>query len=236
MLFDPLYLTILIGTMALSGAVSWLVRQRFAAGQRVLLQTGLAGRDVAQAVLRASGIRNVEIVEHAGFLSDHYNPLTRTLALSPDVYHGRNAAAAGVAAHEAGHALQHARAYVPLWMRSAIVPAANLGSSLGPWIVIAGIVLGAGGGLGHALALLGVLLFATSTVFTLVTLPVEYDASARAKRALHQLGIVRTPREAAAINGVLDAAGLTYVAAAASSVALLFYWAMRAGLLGTSRE
>jgi Zn-dependent membrane protease YugP len=236
MFFDPLYLAILVGTLVLSGAVSLLVRSRFSAGQRIPLMTGMAGRDVARAVLRAHGICNVDIVEHGGFLSDHYNPLTRTLALSPDVYHGRDAAAAGVAAHEAGHAVQHARAYAPLWMRSAIVPAANIGSSLGPWIVIAGIFLGAGQGLGYGLAVLGVALFALSTLFTLVTLPVEFDASARAKRALNQLGIVRTRNEAAAVSGVLDAAGLTYVAAAASSLAMLFYWAMRAGLLGTSRE
>lgn len=234
MLFDPLYIAILVGTLALSGAVSLLVRVRFSAGQRVHLVTGLAGYQVAEAILRAHGIRNVEVVEHAGFLSDHYNPLSRTLALSPEVYHGRDAAAAGVAAHEVGHAIQHARAYVPLWMRSAIVPAANIGNSLGPWIVIAGILLGAASGLGHTLAVIGVALFAASTVFTLVTLPVEYDASARAKRALSQLGIVRTSHEAAAVNGVLNAAGLTYVAAAASSVAMLLYWAMRAGLLGTS--
>ena len=205
MLFDPLYIGILVGTLLLSGAVSLLVRQQFNAGQRIPLRTAMAGRDVARAVLTAYGIHGVRIVEHPGFLSDHYNPLTRTLALSPDVYHGRDAAAAGVAAHEAGHAIQHASAYAPMWMRSAIVPAANIGSSLGPWLVIVGIILGAGQGLGYALALGGVALFAASTVSTLVTAPVEFDASARAKRALDRLGIVRTRAEAAAVNGVLNA-------------------------------
>ena len=236
MLMDPLYLAILVGTLVLSGAVSLLVRNRFSAGQRVPLLTGMSGRDVAYAVLSAYGIRNVDVVEHAGFLSDHYNPLTRTLALSPAVYHGRDAAAAGVAAHEVGHAVQHASAYAPLWMRSAIVPAANLGSSLGPWIVIAGLLLGVGSALGHGLAVLGLALFGASTLFTLVTVPVEFDASRRAKQALRSLGIVRSSREVAAVNGVLDAAGLTYVAAAASSLAMLFYWATRAGLLGSSRS
>ena len=205
MLFDPLYIGILVGTLLLSGAVSLLVRHQFSAGQRIPLRTAMAGRDVVRAVLTAYGIHGVRIVEHPGFLSDHYNPLTRTLALSPDVYHGRDAAAAGVAAHEAGHAIQHASAYAPMWMRSAIVPAANIGSSLGPWLVIVGIILGAGQGLGYALALGGVALFAASTVFTLVTAPVEFDASAREKRALDRLGIVRTRAEAAAVNGVLNA-------------------------------
>ena len=235
-MFDPLYIAILVVTMVVSGAVQLLVRSRFRSAQRVPLTRGLPGREVAHAVLRASGVPGVTIVEHEGFLSDHYNPFTRTLALSSEVFHGRDAAAAGVAAHEAGHAIQHARAYAPLWMRSAIVPMAQFGSSLGPWIVIAGIVLGAGQGLGHALAVVGVLLFAASTGFTLITLPVEFDASARAKRALSALGIVSSRREAAAVSGVLTAAGLTYLAAAASSIAMLLYWAMRAGLLGTSRD
>jgi len=135
----------------------------------------MTGAQVAQKVLRGSQISDVKIVQSSGFLSDHYNPVTKTLALSKDVYSGRNASAAGVAAHEAGHAIQHANKYWPLGFRSTVIPAANLGSRLGPWIVIIGIFLGASQGMaiGRTLALAGVILFGASTLFTLITVPVE---------------------------------------------------------------
>ena len=161
------------------------------------------------------------------------SPLNKTLNLSPEVYSGRNASAAGVAAHEVGHAIQHAEGYFPLWLRSAIVPAANIGSNLGPWLVIIGIMLmGMGKALGHSLAVVGVVLFALATLFTLVTVPVEFDASARAKKALARMEVVAAGREYNTVSGVLFAAGLTYVAAAISSILQLLYWAYRAGLLG----
>jgi len=232
--FDPLYMMIIMVTLVLSGGASLMVKSQFGRGQKVWLSSGLTGAQVAQRVLQSADIRDVKIIQNPGVLSDHYNPLTRTLALSRDVYTGRNASAAGVAAHEAGHALQHARGYIPLGFRSAIVPAANLGSRLGPWIVIAGILMGAaqGEGLGRSLALFGVILFGASTLFTIVTLPVEFNASSRAKKQLHALGILRTPQESRAVSGVLTAAGLTYLAAAVSSLLMLLYWAARAGLLG----
>lgn len=233
MMFDPLYMSILVVTLALSGIVSWMVKSRFNAGQKVNISSGLTGADVAKAILMDAGITDVTVHVHQGFLSDHYNPLNKTLNLSKEVFYGRNASAAGVAAHEVGHAIQHAQGYFPLWLRSFIVPAANIGSNLGPWLVIIGIILmGAGRALGYSLAIVGVLLFAIATLFTLVTVPVEFDASARAKKALARMNIVAQGREYNTVSGVLFAAGLTYVAAAIGSIMQLLYWAYRAGLLG----
>ncbi|MCF0222434.1 MAG: zinc metallopeptidase [Fibrobacter sp.] len=233
MMFDPLYTTILLATLALSGIVSWMVKSRFNAGQKVSISSGLTGADVAKAILMDAGITDVKVLEHHGFLSDHYNPMNKTLNLSKDVYYGRNASAAGVAAHEVGHAIQHAQGYFPMWLRSTIVPAANVGSNIGPWLVIAGIILmGAGRATGYSLAVVGVLLFAIATLFTLVTVPVEFDASARAKKALARMEVVAQGREYNTVSGVLFAAGLTYVAAAIGSIMQLLYWAYRAGLLG----
>jgi Zn-dependent membrane protease YugP len=237
MMFDPLYMFILLVTLVLSGAVSLLVKSRFAAGQKVRITSGLTGADVAKAILMDAGITDVKVLVHQGFLSDHYNPLNKTLNLSKEVYYGQNASAAGVAAHEVGHAIQHAQGYFPLWLRSFIVPAANIGSNLGPWLVILGIILmSAGRALGYSLAVVGVLLFALATFFTLVTVPVEFDASSRAKKALARMEIVAQGREYNAVSGVLLAAGLTYVAAAISSILQLLYWAYRAGLIGGRRD
>ena len=231
MMFDPLYMSILLVTLVLSGAVSMLVKSRFAAGQKVRITSGLTGADVAKAILMDAGITDVKVLVHQGFLSDHYNPLNKTLNLSKEVYYGQNASAAGVAAHEVGHAIQHAQGYFPLWLRSFIVPVANIGSNLGPWLVILGIILmSAGRALGYSLAIVGVLLFALATFFTLVTVPVEFDASSRAKKALARMEIVAQGRE------YNFAAGLTYVAAAISSILQLLYWAYRAGLIGGRRD
>ena len=237
MMFDPLYMSILLVTLVLSGAVSMLVKSRFAAGQKVRIMSGLTGADVAKAILMDAGITDVKVLVHQGFLSDHYNPLNKTLNLSKEVYYGQNASAAGVAAHEVGHAIQHAQGYFPLWLRSFIVPAANIGSNLGPWLVILGIILmSAGRHLGYSLAIVGVLLFALATFFTLVTVAVEFDASSRAKKALARMDIVAQGREYNTVSGVLFAAGLTYVAAAISSILQLLYWAYRAGLIGGRRD
>lgn len=237
MMFDPLYMSILLVTLVLSGAVSLLVKSRFAAGQKVRITSGLTGADVAKAILMDAGITDVKVLVHQGFLSDHYNPLNKTLNLSKEVYYGQNASAAGVAAHEVGHAIQHAQGYFPLWLRSFIVPAANIGSNLGPWLVILGIILmSAGRALGYSLAIVGVLLFAIATFFTLVTVPVEFDASSRAKKSLARMDIVAQGREYNTVSGVLFAAGLTYVAAAISSILQLLYWAYRAGLIGGRRD
>lgn len=233
MFFDPLYMFILIFGLALSGVFSFMVSSRFKAGQKVRIASGLTGVQVAKAILADAGISDVTIHEAQGFLADHYNPLNKTLHLSKDVYHGTNASAAGVAAHEVGHALQHAENYFPMWLRSFIVPAANVGSNLGPWLVIAGILLMSfqSLGMGQSVAIFGVGLFGLSTLFTFVTIPVEFDASSRAKKRLQALNIVQQGPEYKAVSAVLLAAGLTYVAAAIQSVMQLLYWAIRAGLL-----
>lgn len=237
MMFDPLYMSILLVTLVLSGAVSLMVKTRFKSGQKIRIMSGLTGADVAKAILMDAGITDVKVLVHQGFLSDHYNPLNKTLNLSKEVYYGQNASAAGVAAHEVGHAIQHAQGYFPLWLRSFIVPAANIGCNLGPWLVILGVILmGAGRELGYSLAVVGVLLFALATFFTLVTVPVEFDASSRAKKALARMDIVAQGREYNTVSGVLFAAGLTYVAAAISSILQLLYWAYRAGLIGGRRD
>ncbi len=226
-MIDLAYLVIAGITLVLSAVASLLVKAQVARARRVPAASGLSGAETAA----------LSVVADAGRLSDHYNPLTRTLALSHEVYHGRDAAALGIAAHEAGHALQHARGYLPMWVRSALVPVAGLGSALGPWLVIAGIALGAAQqaavpGIGWWLAAVGLALFGAAAAFTVVTLPVEFDASARARRLLEEYGLIRAGgEEAAAVRGVLTAAGLTYVAAAATSVLWLLYWAWQAGFL-----
>ncbi len=237
MLLDPLYWVIIIISLGLSFITSMMVKSRFAKGEQISLRSGKRGVEVAKEILRAEDIEDVEVVETKGFLSDHYNPMTKTLALSPTVYNGRSASAAGVAAHEVGHAIQHARGYALMWFRSLIVPVASIGSFLGPWIVIIGIMMMyAQHAYGQDVAIIGVVLFAATTVFTLVTVPVEFDASARAKERLATLGITSTQEEDAAVRGVLTAAGLTYVAAAVASILQLLYWAYQAGLLGGSRD
>lgn len=234
MIFDPIYMGILVVSLVLSGIVSLMVKTRFKAGQKVSIYSGLTGADVAKAILADAGITDVRVQETHGFLADHYNPLDKTLNLSKEVYHGTNASAAGVAAHEVGHAIQHAENYFPMWLRSFLVPVANLGSNLGPWLVIIGIILMAAYSqtLGQNLAIVGVVLFGAATLFTLVTVPVEFDASARAKKILARLSIIQQGREYNAVSGVLFAAGLTYVAAAITSLMQLLYWAHKAGLLG----
>jgi len=239
-MLDPLYMILILIGMVLSGGAAFMVKSRFKKGERISIASGYTGAQVAELILRDAGITGVSVHKHNGFLSDHYNPMNKTLNLSPEVYSGRSAAAAGVAAHEVGHAIQHSQKYFPLWLRSAIVPAANIGSKLGPWLVIIGIMLGVSTeinpGIGHSLAVLGIALFAAATVFTLVTVPVEFDASSRAKHQLQHLGIIRQGDESNAVSSVLTAAGLTYVAAAITSVLQLLYWAYKAGLIGGRRN
>jgi Zn-dependent membrane protease YugP len=181
---------------------------------RVRAGAGLTGAEAAARILETAGLRDVRIEPVRGMLSDHYDPRTRTLRLSPEVYGTASVAALGVAAHEAGHALQHRENYAPLALRNAIVPVAGIGSQLGIWLFVIGMFLGQTGGL---LMDLGILLFLGVVAFTLITLPVEFDASRRAVLALQANGLV-TPREVEGVRAVLGAAALTYVAAAASAV------------------
>ena len=226
MLFDPLYLLVMgLGLLLSLGAQAW-VKASTRKWDRVPLSRGMTGRDIAAAILKVRGIHDVTIEQVGGVLSDHYDPTTRTLRLSPANYSGRSVTAAGIAAHEVGHAVQHAEGYAPMTLRQKMVPVANIGTNLGVWIVIAGMFTGIAG-----LAKVGVALFAGFVLFTIVTLPVEFDASFRARKALLETGIVNE-REAMGVSAVLTAAAATYLAAAVSAILQLAYWAFRAGLIG----
>lgn len=226
MIFDPLYLIIIAPGLILSLWASWKVKSSFAKYSSVRSLRGLTGAEAASEILRAKGLTDVKVVRAQGFLSDHYNPLTKTLALSEQVYSSPSVAAIGVAAHEAGHALQHAQNYAPLWVRSMLVPTANIGSSLGYLVMLVGLLL-----LSPSVVLLGAILFSMVLLFQLVTLPVEFDASRRAKQLVLEQGII-LEREREGMDKVLNAAALTYVAAAVSTLLTLLYFLMRAGLLG----
>lgn len=183
--------------------------------------TGITGAHIARRILDLNGLHNVKVEQVAGFLSDHYDPTQRVLRLSPDVYQGNSLAAAGVAAHEAGHALQHQQGYAMLALRSMMVPTVQIGSWIGPIIFMVGFFLA--GALGNSLAWLGVFLFAGVALFALVTLPVEFDASRRAKDLLVGNGLLART-EMNGVNSVLDAAALTYVAGAVQAISTLLYY------------
>jgi Zn-dependent membrane protease YugP len=226
MIFDPVYLLFIAPALLLSLWASFKTKQNFTKYSKVPVATGVTGAEAAQRLLDGAGIRDVKIVPHRGLLSDHYNPMTKTLALSEGVYGQRSVAAVGVAAHEAGHAIQHARNYAPMWLRSLLVPTANIGSSLGYIVMFVGLILGSMG-----IFWVGVGLFSMVLLFQVVTLPVEFDASSRAKALVTEYGIV-TQHERSGIDAVLNAAALTYVAAAVSTLMTLLYFLMRAGVLG----
>jgi len=198
---------------------------------------GLRGVDVAQLVLRDAGLQHYPEVSGSappgacsiecvpGQLTDHYDPRTRTLRLSEAVYHGQDVAALGVAAHEVGHAIQHAQSYAPLALRSAMYPMASIGSNLGTTLFFVGIIASMFAGFGSSIMIAGILLFTAAVAFTVITLPVEFNASSRALRALASGGYLE-PDEMSGARKVLNAAALTYVAAAAMAVAQLFHWIM----------
>lgn len=238
MFFDPLYLIIMLTCLALSAVTSLRVKAAFAQGKKTAVSSGVTGAEAAARILKANGIFDVKIIEGKGFLTDHYNPATKNLVLSPDVYRGSSAASVGVAAHEVGHAVQHATGYRWLGLRTALVPVVNIGSNIGLWLVIIGITLGsayqASSGnlsIGYYLALAGVILYSATFVFSVVTVPVEIDASRRAVRELEADGITRSAEETEAVRKVLSAAALTYVAAAIGSLLQLAYWVLRSGIL-----
>jgi Zn-dependent membrane protease YugP len=230
MFFDPLYFLFALPGLALSLWAQFRVKSTFGRYSQVAAQSGMSGAEAARELIRQRGVQGVRVEETSGTLSDHYDPFHKVLRLSQDVYHGRSLAALGVAAHEAGHAIQHAHAYGPLKWRSLLVRPANLGSNLG--VILAGIGLALQA---SSLTLIGIILFSAAVLFTLVTLPVEFDASRRAVVALRELGMV-TASEAGGAKAVLDAAALTYVAAALTAVLQLLYFLMRAGLFGGRRE
>jgi uncharacterized protein len=230
MFFDPTYMLFILPGLALSLWATWRTRSAFAKYSRVRTARGLTGAQAAKAMLQAAGIYDVKVVPTSGTLTDHYSPIDKQLALSEAVYDADSIAAVGVACHEAGHAVQHARAYKPLWLRSALVPTANIGSSVGYLVMLFGLLLHK-----QELVLGGALLFSMVLLFQIVTLPVEIDASARAKRLAVESGIVLA-QERQGMDRVLNAAALTYVAAVVSTLLTLLYYLMRSGLLGGRRD
>lgn len=220
--FDPTYFLLIIG-MILSMAASARVKSTFSIYSRVRSASGLTGADAARRILHMAGITDVTVVPISGSLTDHYDPRNKQLALSQDVYDRTSVAAIGVAAHECGHAIQDAQNYVPLSLRSAIVPVANIGSTLSWPLFLAGLILSI-----RPLLTLGILLFSFAVLFQLVTLPVEFNASARALKMLGSSGMLGAD-EVKDAKKVLTAAALTYVAALASSILQLLRLIILAG-------
>ena len=223
-----LYILFSLPALLLGFWAQMKVKSAFKKYSPIRSYTGLSGEDVARRMLNASGLQHVQIEETRGFLSDHYDPRAKILRLSPDVYRTNSIAAAGIAAHEAGHAIQDQLNYAPLKFRSAMVPTVQFGSWLGPLIFMGGLLLQ-----WESVALVGLGLFALTAVFALATLPVEFNASNRAKEWLTTSGVIYG-EESKGINKVLDAAALTYVAAAIQAITTLLYYAFL--LLGRSRD
>ncbi len=228
--FDPLYWMLALPGLLLSMLASFYVKSAFSQYSRVRSQRGLTGAEAAAAMLQRAGVYDVRIERVGGFLSDHYDPTAKTLRLSPDVYGSESLAAIGVACHEAGHALQHADNYAWLGLRTSLVPLASFGSNFSYILFFIGLFLKS-----MIMVKIGVLLFAAAVLFTIVTLPVEWNASARAKVAMVNGGIV-TDDERNAAASVLNAAFLTYVAGAVSAILTLLYFLLRSGLLGGRRD
>jgi hypothetical protein len=232
MFFDPVYWVVLGLCMVLSLWAQAKVKGTFNKFSRRATSSRLTGADIARRILADHGIHDVTVEPVRGRLSDHYDPRNRTLRLSEPVFKANSMSAFGVAAHEVGHAIQHAEGYAPLKFRSAWVPVANFGSGLSILVIIAAFLMGgASTALGQTAGLIGLGLFATTTLLTLITLPVEFDASRRAVLALEKGGYVSSD-ELQGARKVLNAAALTYVAAAVTSVLMLLYWAHALGLLG----
>jgi len=221
---------ILIGAISL---VSWFVsnklKQKFKKYSQVHLKNGMSGAEIATKMLSDNGIFDVKVISTPGRLTDHYNPRDKTVNLSESVYNQRNAASAAVAAHEVGHAVQHAKAYSYLTMRSQLVPIVSVTSKFSQWLVIGGIILGAASeatGIGFYIAVTGLVFMGFATLFSFITLPVEYDASNRALAWLKNKNMV-TPQEFEGSKDALKWAARTYLVAALGSLAMLLYWGMQ---------
>lgn len=221
---------IIIGAIALlSWAVSNTLKQKFKKYSQVHLRNGMSGAEIAEKMLADHGIQDVKVISTPGMLTDHYNPANKTVNLSAGVYNQRNAAAAAVAAHEVGHAVQHAQAYQWLTMRSQLVPVVSITSRFSTWLVIGGIIMGAtttNTGTGFYIAIAGLAMMALATIFSFITLPVEYDASNRALAWLKNKNMV-SQQEYAGSKDALKWAARTYLVAALGSLAMLLYWGMR---------
>lgn len=211
--------------MLIGMAVQGRLKSKFAAYAKVPTASGMSGREIAEKMLSDNGIYDVKVISVNGFLSDHYNPANKTVNLSPDVYSGRNVSAAAVAAHECGHAVQHATAYSMLKLRSALVPVVSVSSNLAQWVILIGLGLFTFGGGNSTVLLIGILLFAMSTLFSVITLPVEFDASNRALKWLDTTHLMPAQEHEKA-KDALKWAALTYVVAALASIAMLIQYIM----------
>ncbi|MEQ8821925.1 MAG: zinc metallopeptidase [Sumerlaeia bacterium] len=234
--FDPLYIAMLAPVLLLTVWAQFKVKGNFKKFSRVRASSGVTGAEAARRMLDNAGMRSVGIEQVSGFLSDHYDPSKKVLRLSPDVYGGRSLSALGVACHEAGHAIQDAKHYFPLKLRNGIVPLASVGSNLSMLFLMGGFLLAymGAGPLGQWAILAGIGLFSLTVIFQIVNLPVEFDASKRAKAMLPQLGLISGRQEENGVQKVLNAAALTYVAATLTAIVTLLYFIMR--FAGGSRE
>lgn len=211
----PSILLVSLLFIGISMVVSLILKRRFAAYSKIPLAARLTGKEVSEKMLRENGIYDVKVVSVAGFLSDHYNPLNKTINLSPEVYNNYSVAAAAIAAHETGHAVQHATAYSWLTLRSKLVPAVQFSSTLVNWILLIGVIMASSGN--STLLLVGIGLFALSVLFSIITLPVEFDASRRALAWLQQTNVT-TATEYPKAKNALTWAAMTYVVAALAAV------------------
>ena len=230
MIGDPLYWMLALPGLALGMLAAFLTKSTFAKYAQVGVQSGLTGAEAARQMLNALDVHDVRVHETQGFLSDHYDPRTHSLHLSPDVYHGQSLSSIGVACHEAGHALQQAQGYALMGLRSLLLPVTIAGQNIAPILFMVGFAMNSMG-----LVRIGIALFAMAVLFAIITLPIEWDASARAKRYMTESGIV-TALEYPHAAKVLNAAFLTYVAGAITAVLQLVYFLIRAGLLGGRRN
>ncbi len=223
--FDPTYIILVaIPSMILMGAASWYVRHANSKWSQIRASSGLTGAQAAQRLISTGNLYGVQVQGTPGELTDHYDPRNKTLFLSNTVANVPSVAAVAIAAHELGHALQDAEEYFPMKVRSALVPVVNIGSNLGWFLIIIGLVLNF-----IQLAWIGVFVFAGGALFALATLPVEFNASARAKQLLAQSGIIQTDEEIRGVNQVLNAAALTYVAGLLTAILQLLYYVFLVG-------
>jgi len=223
---DLNYLLFAVPGLILSLWASYKTKSTFNKYSNIPSRNGYTGAKAAATLLRHAGITDVKIEEVQGFLSDHYDPTHKTLRLSPQVYHSNSLSAIGVACHEAGHAIQHQQQYVWMYFRSAMVPVTNFSSTFSYIVIMGGMLLSS-----PKFILIGAILFSAAVLFSIITLPVEWDATARAKKLMVRAGVV-PEQESAAAGAVLNAAFLTYIAAAVSSILTLLYYLWRAGIFG----
>jgi len=220
MFFDPLYLIMVAPALLLAMWAQAKVRSAYDAASRVRPSSGLNGAETARRILQIHGIQNVSVEAIQSFLGDHYDPRDKVLRLSPDVYNGRSLAALGIAAHEVGHAIQDAKQYAPLVIRNGIVPLASMGSGFSFILIIAGIIIQSM----HWLAVVGLALFGAVVLFQIINLPVEFDASRRARAILLNNGMITTDEDEV-VGKVLNAAAMTYVAATLTALLQMLYFA-----------